>query len=122
MRRMEIPPPSAEAIARSLFAAELGATRLSIGAETQRAWARKRVRAAWGALPLFVALGVGALVVSTNLTLIAVICGFMAYACVSLARQADRELRTASAEAPVYAGVILAVVGAAWLLRRASGR
>jgi len=58
---------------------------IEVTADQVRWLARKRVSLALGALPLFLLLGCGALVVSLNLALVAVLSGFFAYACLSIA-------------------------------------
>jgi hypothetical protein len=72
-------------------------TRLRVTAEDGRWLAQKRVSVALGALPLFVVLGSGALVVSLDLALVAVLSAFFAYACVSIARR-QREVARAAAD------------------------
>ncbi len=71
-------------------------THLRIDAESQRALARQRGRAARLALPVFAGLTIAVVVISLKLMLLAVVSGFMTYACVVVARQADRAGRVAS--------------------------
>jgi len=68
--------------------ADRDATRLVISAAALGELARSRRRVALIALPLFLAVGVGALVVSLDLALLSTVCGFMAFACASIAVEA----------------------------------
>jgi hypothetical protein len=64
-----------------------GGARITVTADQVRWLARKRVYLALGTLPLFVLVGCGALLVSLRLTLVAVLGGFFAFACISIARR-----------------------------------
>jgi hypothetical protein len=86
-----LPEFDVKAMARSLFlsaqkAGEGEETRVLVTADQVRWLARKRVSLALGTFPLFLLLGCSALLVSLNLALVAVLSGFFAYGCISIAR------------------------------------
>lgn len=59
--------------------------RVPVTAEQVRALARRRGLLAACTLPVLLVLGIGALSISSSLALVAVICGFFVYACMTIA-------------------------------------
>ncbi len=85
------PKLDVKAMARSLFedaqkSREGEEVRIPVSADEVRWLARKRVSLALSTLPLFLLLGCGVLLVSPNLAIVAVLSGFFAYACASIAK------------------------------------
>lgn len=95
-----LPEIDGQAIASSLFqramqSREGGEVQLTVTADQVRWLAQKRASLALGTLPLFLLLGCAALFVSLNLALVAVLSGFFAYACISIAKQQRNVAREA---------------------------
>lgn len=87
--------------------------RIAVTADDVRWLAQKRVSVALGAMPLFVVLGCGALFVSLNLALVAVLSAFFAYACVSIAKRQREVARVAADFEVVVTGNMLQLPGQA---------
>ncbi|WP_224364482.1 hypothetical protein [Hyalangium versicolor] len=89
----------------------LSGVRVTLTAEQFRGLARKRFFIALGTFPIFLGAGGGVLFLSPNLALIAVICGFFAYACLSVAAQMRAAARDAVDVEVTLSGDQLQVAG-----------